>query len=275
MANQFMSYSALEQYMRAVKWVPPFADGEEEQCLARLEGGKDVQEVRTRLVEGYQSLIVGLAKRYVRHCRNMEFMDLVQEGNLGLLQAISTYECSDDGASFRTWAFAWVRGAMSAALCRYEGAFHMPSQKVNMVRRMETTCTRLFSLLGREPTIAEIAGDMRIEESDVRELMVLQGLAVFSLHMPLDEDGETLLGDVIEDPTAAAFVEDDGSVDNILACLPERERLVIGLRYGFEDGQAYTQREVAERLGVVLSTVQMVDRRAKRHLCQALEERAS
>jgi len=269
--SQYLTYGALEQYMHLVHWTPRLAEGEQEQLLSRLEHEEHTQSARTRLVEGYQSLILALAKRYVRHCKRMELMDLVQEGNLGLLQAIDRYDCGERSASFTTWVFACVRGAMQVACCRYEGAFHMPVEKAKAIKRVGYVSEHLCSQLGREPTIVEIAQEMRIGEGDVRELIVLGG-EVYSLYVPIDEDGETLLADVVEDPTAVARVEevDDelSSADDVLAHLTVCEQVVLKLRYGVE---AYTQREVAELLGVALSTVAMVDRSAKRRLRKALE----
>jgi RNA polymerase primary sigma factor len=267
---QYMPYGALEQYMRAVNWVPQLVESEEEQLLTCLKFGEGTQATRTRLVEGYQPLIIGLARRYVRHCRDLELMDLVQEGNLGLLQAIDRYEFRDSGASFKTWAFTWVRGAMLVALCQ-EGAFHVPVAKIKAVRRMEHVSAHLLALLGREPTIAEIAQEMGMEDCEVRELVVLQGRETYSLYLPVSEDGETLLEDVIEDPVASAFVEDGlSSVEDVLTHLTESERMVVGLRYGLVDGLPYTQRETAELLGIALSTVMALDRSAKRRLRKAL-----
>jgi len=144
--SQYLTYGALEQYMRLVHWTPRLAEGEQEQLLSRLEHEEYKQSARMRLVEGYQSLILALAKRYVRYCKVMELMDLVQEGNLGLLQAIDRYDCGERSASFTTWAFACVRGAMQVACCRYEGAFHMSAEKAKAIRRVPRDAQRAAKL---------------------------------------------------------------------------------------------------------------------------------
>ncbi len=268
-----ISFSAYEQYMRQVKRTPQLANEEEINLLLTIQSGVEVCQARDRLVEGYQPLLIGLAKRFVRRCKEMELLDLVQEGNLGLLQAIEKYDASKGESSFKTFAFAWVRGTMLTAFWRYEGAIRLPLNKVQAIRQMGAVNTRLLSLLGREPTIAETAQEMQVNERDVRELIVLQEQQVVSLHVFPTEDDDLSLEDVIADPTASHFM-DGGSIptplETALASLPDRERIVVNLRYGFDDGQARTQREVANLLGVTLSTVETVDRRAQRRLRQAL-----
>ena len=262
---------ALEQYMRQVKQIPPLTSEEEVVLLLSIECSTCISQARERLIEGYQPLIIGLAKRFVRDCRQMELLDLIQEGNLGLLQALQHFDSSKEEASFRTFAFAWIRGVMLTAFWQHEGRIRLPLSKVRAIRRMSVVNTRLLSLLSREPTVAETAREMGMAERDVRELIVLQEQQVVSLHMPLEEDDGLALEDVIIDPAASAFAEDGfSSIDDVLERLTERERVVIKLRYGFDGGQAYTQREIADLLGVDVATVQLVDRRAKKRLHRAL-----
>jgi RNA polymerase primary sigma factor len=165
---------------------------------------------------------------------------------------------------------------MLMAFWQYEGTIRLPLQKVRAMRHMGVVKTRLLSELGREPTVAEIAREMEMDERAVRELMALQEQQVVSLYaFPMD-DNDLSLADVVPDTTASALVDDDfSSVEGALRCLPERERLVIRLRYGFQNGQAYTQQEVASLLGVALSTVAMLDRRAQLRLRKVLEGMAS
>ncbi len=268
-----ISFSAYEQYMRQVKQTPQLTNEEETNLLLAIQSGVEVCQARDRLVEGYQPLLIGLAKRFVRRCKEMELLDLVQEGNLGLLQAIEKYDVSKGESSFKTFAFAWVRGTMLTAFWRYEGAIRLPLNKVQAIRQMGVVNTRLLSLLGREPTIIETAQEMQVNERDVRELIVLQEQQVVSLYAFPTEDDDLSLEDVVADPTASLFMDDSSiptPLETALASLPNRERIVVNLRYGFDDGQARTQREVAHLLGVTLSTVEAVDRRAQRRLRQAL-----
>ena len=266
---------SLEQYMREVKRISPLTNEEEAELLLSIKCGVGAQQAIDRLIEGYQPMLIGLAKRFVRHCRLMELMDLVQEGNRGLLQALEKYDERKE-SSFRTFAFSWIRVVMLTAFWQYEGTIRLPLQKVRAMRHMGVVNTRLLSELGHEPTIAETARAMEVSEMGVRELMALQEQQVVSLYAFPTDDEDLTLAEIIPDPTASAFVDDGSlSVEDALRCLPERELLVVRLRYGFQDGQAYTQKEVASLLGVTLSTVVMLDRRAQTHLRRVLEGMAS
>lgn len=278
---QDVPLSAIEQYFRGVKTTAPFMQEEEAQLLQRIELGEveqaksssnaDVlrtsEQARDRLIEGYQPLLIGLARRYVRHCREMELLDLVQEGNVGLLQALEKFNGRAGSGSFRTWAFSWVRGMMLLALWQYEGAIRLPQEKACAVRRLTMVHTQLCTVLGREPTLAEMAEEMGMKENVVRELMVLQEQQVVSLYTFSDDDGEYSMEETIIDPSSIDVEEDmHDMLADALVMLPDRERLVIHLRYGFEDGQPRTQKEVAYLLGVSAARVAALDRQAQKRL---------
>jgi RNA polymerase primary sigma factor len=264
------SSSALDQYLREVKWTRQLTSEEETQLSLQIADGMEVQQVRDRLVEGCQKMVIGLAKRLVRDCHHMELLDFVQEGNLGLLEAMKRYDGRRTESTFKTFAFAWVRVTMLLAYWQHERAIRVPLHKVRGIRQMNVIKTQLLASLGREPTLAEIGNEMGMRGRDVLELLALQEQQVMSLSMPL-EDGETLLEEVLEDPAASAFADDGfSSVEDVLDLLTERERAVIQLRYGLVDGCVYTQQEVADLLRVGLSTVQVLDRRAKMRLRRSL-----
>ena len=264
-----LSLSAVDQYLQEIKWIPALTSEEEIQLLRRIAHGVDAQQARDRLTEGCQSMVITLAKRLIRDCQRMELLDFVQEGNLGLLEAIKRYDLSRIETSFRTFAFSWIRVSMLLAYWHGERAIRVPLNKVRSIRRMNVITTQLLASLGREPTVAEIGSEMGMKEYDILELIALQEQQVLSLHRPL-ADGETLLEDVLEDP-AASFADDGfSSVEDVLDKLTARERAVIQLRYGLVDGCTYTQQEVADLLGMSLSTVQVLDRRAKLRLRQSL-----
>ena len=272
---QSVPLTAHDLYMREVRQTPQLTSEEEAQLLLDLASRTDVPQARERLTAGYQPLVIGLAKRFVRHCQGVELLDLVQDGNEALLHALEKYDVRRGESSFRTFAFTWIRTALLAVVWQYQGALRLPMHKLRAIRQMGVVNTRLLAELGREPTLAETAQAMDLSEREVRELVILQEQQMVSLHMTLD-DGDTRLEDVIEDATVSPFA-DDGfvSVEDVLEYLTERERTVIQLRYGFVDGRAYTQKEAADALGVALSTVQMIDRRARMRLRRALERRAS
>ena len=282
----YLPLGALEQYLREANAIPQLLDEEETHLLLHFELGqveqaKDCPDTRVlalarsardRLVEGYQSLVIGLAKRYARLCCELELLDLVQEGNLGLLQALDTYDRRVELASFRTWAFSWVRGVIFAALWRYEGAIRFPLTRVRMMRRMKAVSEQLLYTLGREPTIEEIANAMGVAARDVRELMVLADQKVVSLHAFSRDDDAGSLEAILADSTDVSLSSEDiaPALEKAMTVLSERERTVVNLRYGFEDGQARTHREVAALLDVNLSTVAALDRRAQTRLRKVL-----
>jgi RNA polymerase primary sigma factor len=268
--NDGLLLAAAEQYMHQVRLTPQLTDEEEAQLLLYVASGLDVQSARDQLVEGYQHLVVKLAQRFVRDCHHLELLDFVQEGSLGLLRAIEKYDLSRAVATFKTLAFAWMRGYMLMAYWRDERAISLPLSKVRAIRRMNEASVHLLALLGREPTTLEVAREMGMSERDVQELVVLQDQQVVSLYTPL-EDGETLLEDVLEDSTDLSYA-DEGffSLDDVLGKLTEREQAVMRLRYGLVDGRSFTQKAVADRLGVTSSRVAVLEHRAKMRLRKAL-----
>jgi RNA polymerase primary sigma factor len=283
--EQDVPLGALEQYLCGVRSTAPLLDEEEAGLLRCIEQGRveqakcipdayilhTAEQARTRLVEGYQPLLISLARRYVRHCRIMDLLDLVQEGNLGLLQAAEKYDSRIGLGSFRTWAFSWVRGTMLIALWQYEGAFRIPQEKARAVRRLKMVNAQLCNVLGREPTLEETAEEMGVRENVVRELMILQEQHVVSLSAIPDDDGDYSMEETIVDPKSTDVEEDIGDLlADALVMLPDRERLVIYLRYGFEDGQARTQKEVAYLLSVSAARVAALDLQAQRLLRKLL-----
>jgi RNA polymerase primary sigma factor len=265
------SLSAQDVYMREVRWIPPLTENEEAQLLQCLVSNVDVQQARDRLVEGYQTLIISLARRFVRHCRHLELLDLVQEGSEGLLQAISSYHASKGGSPFHMSAFAWIRGKMLMALWQNERFIRLPFDKVRAIRQLGVINTQLLSKLGREPTCVEVAQAMGIKERDVLELVALQKQEVVSLQAFPTDDDDLPIEEIIPDPATSTSTHDlFSSLDAVLERLPERERIIVRLRYGFHDGQPYSQREVAGLLGISLSTVAALDRRAHMRMRKAL-----
>lgn len=272
-----VSFLALDQYMREVLSTPPLTDEEEVELLRRISQDKAKKsrcssDAHDRLVQGYQRFVLNMAKRYLRSSRELDVMDLVQEGNLGLLQAIANYDVRKCEASFQTWAFSWIRGTIRRSLLR-EGSIRLPLKKAAAIKRMEAVSDNLYYLLGCEPTIGEIAEKMGMTEQDVCDLIVLQAQSQeVRLHTPLDDDGETSLEDVLVDVSASGFVDDDfSSVEDILKHLTESERVILLLRCGFGHDRAYTQNEVAQMLGMRLHKVQMLDRRARIRLRRVLQ----
>src|SRR5258708_17311342 len=202
---QSIPLTAHELYMREVRHTPQLTEHEEVQLLSSLASGRDVQQARERLAAGYQPLVIGLAKRFVRHCQGVELLDLIQDGNEAFLHALERFDVHRDESSFRTFAFSWIRTALLSVVWQYQGALRLPMHKLRAIRQMGIVNTRLLSDLGREPTLEETAQAMNLSERDVRGLVIFQEQQIVSLHMALDDDGDTRLEDVIEDPAASSF----------------------------------------------------------------------
>jgi RNA polymerase primary sigma factor len=272
MNDQGVSLAAIDQYMREVRGIAPLTSEEETALLSCLEHGVDVQQARDRLTQGYLPLMIGLAKRFVRYCRDMDLLDLVQEGNEAFLQGLQKYDAKKQEASFGTFIFSWVRVAMLTALWRYQGSIHVPLHKVRAIKRMKDVNDDLYLLLHREPTVAETAVEMGMTQWKIRELVVLQEQQVVSLDAYVGEDEEMTLGEMIEDTLATVCVDEDGfSVEDVLTSLTEQECAVVLARYGFGEDESHTQHEVAQMLGMKLSKVQELERRARIRLRRVLE----
>jgi RNA polymerase primary sigma factor len=266
-----VSFCAQDVYLREVRWIPQLTEDEEAQLLHCLTSGTGVQQARDRLIEGYQGLVISLARRFKRHCHFLELLDLVQEGNEGLLQAVNKYRACKDGSPFKMFALAWIRGKMLIALWQNERFIRLPFDKVRAIRQMVAINTQLLTELGREPSCVETAQAMGVKERDIWELAALQEQQVMSLQAFPTDDDDLSIEEMIPDPATSVPTHDRfSSLDAALERLPERERLVVRLRYGFHDGQPYSQREVASLLGIALSTVAALDRRAQMRLRRAL-----
>lgn len=266
------SLAAIDQYMQEVNWIAPLTDDEEARLLLCIQSGVDVQRSCERLSQGYQSMMLRLARRFIKHTRDLEVLDLVQEGNEAFLRALTQYDAQKYQASFRTFIFSWVRGAMLTAVWRYQGSLRFPLHKTRALKRMKDTHDALSLELLREPTMAETAAEMGVSEREVRELFALQEQVFVSIHASLEEDEDCTLEETIVDPHSSHDADEnlhDMLVD-ALVMLPDRERLVVNLRYGVEDGQARTQKEVASLLGVSAARVAELDRRAQRRLRQLM-----
>ena len=286
MRTQDQSFTAFNQYRQEVSWIPQLTDEEETYLLQSIERARKecaqgcsmcpiceaAQQARTRLVEGYQHLVSRLAWRY--SSRNQEmYLDLVQEGNLGLLRALEQYDGRIGVATLQTWMYAWVNGVMRRARSN-EGTIRLPWRKVEALRKLEQVRDELLCLIGREPTVEELAQEMRLTIHEVCDLLVLgEQRAVMSLDAPMDQNSEVTFGELLEDTSCG----DGGDVDfeEVLQHLSDQELAVVLLRYGLGEHQVHSQQAAARVLGMKLAKVQLLDQRARIRLRRVLEERAS
>ncbi len=255
----------LHRYLKEISQYPILSHEEELELARRIQQGD--QEALQKLVESNLRFVVSYAKRYRNP--NVSFLDLIHEGNLGLIQAAKKYDPFKEGqdVKFITYAVWWIRQAILHALAEQAGTFRLPQKQANTLYRLERIRSELRERFGRQPTEDELAEAMGIPAEDVR-LLSRVARGSLSLNGPVDEDGDSELGDLLEQtmlPDAderILFSSFQEALKDALDELPERERKVLELRYGLEDDRPRTLREIGEIMGLSRERVRQLEARA-------------
>ena len=256
----------VRMYLKEIGKVPLLSADEEIELAQRMELGD--QEAKKRLAEANLRLVVSIAKRYVG--RGMLFLDLIQEGNLGLIKAVEKFDYRK-GYKFSTYATWWIRQAITRAIADQARTIRIPVHMVETINKLIRVSRQLLQELGREPTPEEIAEEMNMPVDRVREILKISQEPV-SMETPIGEEEDSHLGDFIEDDKvpvpadAAAFTLLKEQLVEVLGTLTEREQKVLRLRFGLDDGRARTLEEVGKEFKVTRERIRQIEAKALRKL---------
>ena len=253
-------------YLKEIGRVPLLSAAEEAELAARARAGDE--EARRRLTESNLRLVVSIAKRYAG--RGLHFLDLIQEGNLGLMRAVERFQ-EQKGFKFSTYATWWVRQAITRAIADQSRTIRIPVHLVENINKMRKVAADLQLQNGRDATAEEIAEKMELPVDRVQALMTLSQEPV-SLETPVGDEEDARLQDFIRDEGAALPLDEAGrqmlrrELDSVLYSLTPRENKVLRMRFGLDDGQPRTLEEVGEAFGVTRERVRQIEAKALRKL---------
>jgi len=273
----------VRMYLKEIGRVPLLSMDDEKRLAMQIEAGEQAllrngatkqtvvlagYEAKRQLTEANLRLVVSIAKKYVG--RGMLFLDLIQEGNLGLIRAVEKFDYRK-GYKFSTYATWWIRQAITRALADQARTIRIPVHMVETINRLIKISRQLLQELGRDPSVEEIAAEMGLTPEKVREVIKISQEPI-SLETPIGEEEDSHLGDFIEDQEAVAPAEAASvmllkeKMQDVLQNLTERERKVLVLRFGLEDGHQRTLEEVGQEFGVTRERIRQIEAKALRKL---------
>ncbi len=260
----------VRMYLREIGSIPLLTGSEEVDLARRIaaQNGADSDEAKRKLAEANLRLVVSIAKKYVG--RGMLFLDLIQEGNLGLIRAVEKFD-HEKGYKFSTYATWWIRQAITRAIADQARTIRIPVHMVETINRLKKTTRKLSQDLGRKATDEEIAKEMEITVEKLREIVKVAQEPI-SLETPIGKEEDSRLGDFLEDREAEApvnavtheLLRED--INEVLGSLSSRERDVLKLRFGLEDGRSRTLEEVGQQFGVTRERIRQIEAKALRKL---------
>lgn len=256
----------VRMYLKEIGRVPLLSADQEIELAIAMEAGDEI--AKRKLVEANLRLVVSIAKRYVG--RGMSFLDLIQEGNLGLMRAVDKFDYHR-GYKFSTYATWWIRQAITRAIADQARTIRIPVHMVETINKLIRISRQLVQELGREPLAEEIAEHMDMTPEKVREILKISQDPV-SLETPIGEEDDSHLGDFIEDQDAlapsdaAAFELLKEQLEDVLHTLTDREEKVLRLRFGLDDGKPRTLEEVGKKFSVTRERIRQIEAKALRKL---------
>ena len=256
----------VRMYLKEIGKIPLLSPDEEAEVAARMAQGDE--KARQKMTEANLRLVVSIAKRYVG--RGMQLLDLIQEGNLGLLKAVEKFDHTK-GFKFSTYATWWIRQSITRSIADQARTIRIPVHMVETINRVIRTAHSMVQRLGREPSAAEIAEEMKMDPSKVEEILKIAQEPV-SLNTPIGEEEDSHLGDFIQDEDAsqpaevASYTLLREQLEEVLTTLTPREEQVLRMRFGLIDGKSHTLEEVGKEFDVTRERIRQIESKALRKL---------